>query len=313
MKTLLSKFAALIITLFLVSALAFFAFALIPADPATTMLGSEATPEAVAALRAELGLDRPLPVRYFEWLTGFLRGDLGESYLYRMEVGQMLSGKIAVSALLTMLSFLLTVALSIPLGVLAGSVRNRYLDAAAVGLNQLVMSVPPFFLGILACYGLGILLKWFTPGAYVSPEKDFWGCVRYLIFPALSIAIPRSAMAVKLLRSAIRDQLGQDYVRTARSRGASETSILLRQVLRNALLPVITFLAVSLAEIMTMSILIEQVFSIPGVGQLLLSSVSNRDYPVVLAIVMLLAAWIVTIHFLADLLTRLADPRVRLG
>ena len=313
MKSLLKKCAALIITLFLVSALAFLAFSLIPADPATSLLGSEATPEAKAALRAELGLDRPLLVRYWEWLTGFLRGDLGNSYLYRVGVGEMLSGKLTVTALLTAESFLFTLLLALPLGILAGSVKNPWLDAACTVLDQAAMSVPPFFLGILACYVLGYGLRLFVPGAYVSPEEDLWGCLGYLVFPALSIAIPRAAMAVKLLRSSILTELGRDYVRTARSRGASEKDILLRQVLRNAILPVITFLAVSLAEIMTMSILIEQVFSIPGVGRLLLSSISNRDYPVVLAIVTLLSAWIVAVNFLADLLTRLADPRVRLG
>jgi peptide/nickel transport system permease protein len=310
-KQLLKKFIALIITLFIVSLLAFLAFQIISGDPVTRMLGTEATPEAQAALRAELGLDRPVLVRYGSWLAGALRGDFGTSYSYSLPVSQMLADKLPITALLTLLSFAFTVVLSLPLGILAGSIQNKVLDRLFAALDQIVMSIPPFFIGIVVCSVCGLTLRLFTPGSFVSYQESWWGCAAYLVFPALSIAIPRIAMTVKLLRGSILNELGRDYVRTAQSRGASRRSILFRHVLKNALLPVITFLAVSMAEIITGSIIIEQVFTVPGIGRLLLTSINNRDYPVVQAIVVILAAWIVIVNFAADLLYQLVDPRLR--
>ena len=312
MKYVLKKTLTLIITLFIVSLLSFLAFQVIPGDPTTKMLGTEATPEAVAELRAQLGLDQPVLARYWNWLTGFVRGEMGESYSYHMPVGEMLADRLPITFLLTILSFLFTVVLSISLGVLAGNVRSRVLDVIITALDQVVMSVPPFFLGILATFLFGTLFRLFIPGNFVSYEQSWGACLSYLILPALSIAIPRIAMTVKMLRGSILDELEKDYVRTARSRGAGRGSVMNRHVLKNALIPVITFLAVSAAEIMTGSIIIEQVFTIPGVSRLLLASIANRDFPVVQAIVVILAAWIVIVNFAADLLYQLVDPRIRL-
>ena len=312
MKYVLKKLFALIITLFIVSLLAFLAFQIIPGDPTTKMLGTEATPEAVQALREQLGLDRPVLLRYWHWLTAFLRGDMGTSYSYNMPVAEMLADKLGITALLTLMSFVFTVALSIPLGILAGSVKHEAVDRVVTAVDQIVMSVPAFFIGILACFLFGIVFRWFVPGNFVSYSESWSKCLIYLIFPALSIAIPRIAMTVKMLRGSILSELGQDYVRTARSRGNSRRAVLSRHVVRNALIPVITFLAVSMAEIMTGSIIIEQVFTIPGIGRLLLASINNRDFPVVQAIVVILAAWIVIVNFVADLINQLVDPRLRL-
>lgn len=311
MKYLIKKTCTLIITLFIVSLLAFLAFQIIPGDPTTKLLGTEATPEAKEQLRQELGLDRPVLVRYFDWLGDFVTGDMGQSYSYRMPVSQMLSDKLPVTALLTALSFAFTLVLSIPLGIWAGSTKSRGVDLSITVLDQIIMSVPPFFLGMLACYFLGNVLKLFVPGDFVSYKESWSGCLGYLILPALAIAIPRIAMTVKLLRTSIHSQLKQDYVRTSRSRGSSRAVILRRHVLKNAMIPVISFLAVSAAEIMTGSIIIEQVFTIPGISRLLLASISNRDFPVVQAIVTVMAAWIVIVNFLADLLYQLIDPRIR--
>lgn len=306
------KFLTLIITLFIVSFLAFLAFQVIPGDPTTSLLGTEATAEAKEALRAELGLDKPVLVRYWNWLTDFLQGDLGESYSYHMPVSGMLADKLPITFLLTILSFVFTIVLSIPLGVLAGSIRSRVLDGFFAALNQVVMSVPAFFIGILACFLFGTVFRIFIPGDFVSYEQSWSACLIYLIFPAFSIAIPRIAMTVKMLRGSILGELEKDYVRTARSRGDSRPAILTRHVLKNAMIPVIAFLAVSAAEIMTGTIIIEQVFTIPGIGRLLLASISNRDFPVVQAIVVILAAWIVVVNFAADLLYQLVDPRIQL-
>ena len=302
MKYILKKTCALIITLFIVSLLAFLAFQIIPGDPTTQLLGTEATEEARQELRQELGLDRPVLLRYFDWLGGFVRGDMGESYSYRMPVSEMLSDKLPVTALLTLLSFAFTIVLSIPLGIWAGSTKSRIMDLSITALDQIIMSVPPFFIGMLACYFLGNVLKLFVPGNFVSYTESWAGFLGYMALPALAIAIPRIAMTVKMLRSSIQSQLQQDYVRTSRSRGSSRAVILRRHVLKNAMIPVISFLAVSAAEIMTGSIIIEQVFTIPGVSRLLLASISNRDFPVVQAIVVVMAAWIVIVNFAADLL-----------
>lgn len=313
MKTVLKKLFTLIITLLLVSLLAFLAFQIIPGDPTTRLLGTEATPEAVAALRQQLGLDDPVLVRYFRWLTAFCRGDMGMSYNYRMPVSDMIGEKLAITFLLTAMSFTITVLLSIPLGVLAGSVKKPTLDWIFTALNQLFMSIPPFFVGILSCFFFGILLRLFVPGNFVPYTQSVAGCMAYLFFPAISLALSRIAMTVKMLRSSIRRELSADYVRTALSRGAAPGDILRRHVLKNALIPVITFLASSAAEMMTGSIIMEQVFTIPGIGRLLLASIGNRDFPVVQAVVVILAVWIVLVHFLADLLNQLADPRLRLS
>ena len=286
MKYIIKKTCTLIITLFIVSLLAFLAFQIIPGDPTTDMLGTEATEEARQALREELGLDRPVLERYWDWLSGFVKGDMGESYNYRMPVRDMLADKLPVTALLTLLSFAFTIVLSIPLGIWAGSTKSRIMDLGISVLDQMIMSVPPFFLGMLACYFLGNVLKLFVPGDFVSYTESWSRCLGYMVLPALAIAIPRIAMTVKMLRSSIRSQLEQDYVRTSRSRGSSRGEILRRHVLKNALIPVIS-------------------------SRLLLASISNRDFPVVQALVVVMAAWIVIVNFAADLLYQLADPRIR--
>lgn len=312
MKYFIKKFTALIITLLIVSFLAFLAFSIIPGDPTTRLLGTEATPEKVAQLRALYGLDKPLLERYFSWLLSFIQGDFGMSYVYTMPVRDMLSDKLPITGLLVLITFVLTVILSIPLGIAAGHVKNNFLDKIIAALDQFVMSIPTFFVGILICFIFGIVMRAFTPGRFVSYKDSFAGCMKYLIYPALSIAIPRAAMTIKMLRGAILDELSKDYVRTARSRGNMRSAIINRHVVRNALIPVITFLAISMAEIVTSSIIIEQIFTVPGIGRLLLASINNRDFPVVQAIVVMLAAWIVTVNFLADMLNQTVDPRMRL-
>ncbi len=312
MKYIIKKLFTLIITLFIVSALAFLAFDIIPGDPTTRILGTEATPEAVEALREELGLNKSVVQRYIDWLLGFIKGDLGMSYSYNMPVSDMIADKLPITALLTVISFVFTVLISIPVGVLLSSVKNKGADLALTSVNQIAMSIPAFFIGMIVMYVCGSFLKLFVPGGFVSPDEDLAGSLYYLLFPALSIAIPRIAMTVKMLRSSIISELDKPYVTTARSRGKSEAGILFGHVLRNALIPVITFLAVSAAEIMTGSIIIEQVFNVPGIGRLLLSSISSRDYPVVQAIIVILAAWIVIVNFIADVLYQLVDPRIRI-
>ena len=311
MKHAVKKLGMMLLTMLIVSFLAFLAFQVIPGDPTNTILGTDATPEQVEALRAQLGLDRPFFVRYFDWLFSFLRGDFGTSYSYSMPVADMLSGKLGVTLLLAALSFTLTVLVSIPVGILSAD-RGGWLDKSLTVIGQVTMAVPPFFIGILLTYLFGLILKWFTPGEFIAPTADFWGSVGYLIFPAAAIAMPRIAMTVKMLRSGILGELGKDYVRTAHSRGNDRRAILYRHVLRNAVVPTVAFLAMTIADIVAGSVVIEQVFAIPGMGRLLFSSISNRDYPVVQAVIVLMAFWVVLVNFVADLINQRLDPRLRL-
>ncbi len=313
MNYVFKKTGVLIATLLLVSLLAFLAFQIIPADPVTMMLGTDYTPERAEALRHQLGLDRGVLVRYWDWLSGFVRGDMGVSYSYAVEVREVLRGKIAVTAALLLLSWLLVTAVSIPLGIALARYKGRRLERISVSLNQILMSVPSFFLGILLTWLFGLVLHLFTPGRFVPFSESFWGCLGCLVFPALAISIPKTAKTAKLLRSAILGEMKRDYVLTAYSHGNSRWMVISRHVLRNAMLPVVTYLAMSLADIVASSIIVEQVFVVPGLGRLLIASISNRDFPVALCIVVMIAFVVVVMNYLADLLTQAIDPRVRLS
>ena len=313
MKYAAKRIAMLLLTMVIVSLLAFVAFDLISGDPATAMLGTEATPEKVAALREQLGLNRPLMVRYGEWLLGFFTGDLGVSYSYRQPVWDLIAPKVLVTLCLSGLTFVLIVAVSIPLGLRSARSSGGILDGVRTLVNQLCMAVPPFFTGILLSWLFSTLLRWFVHGQFPGLDKDLGGSLKYLFFAALALAIPRIAMTVRMLRSTVQGEMRKDYVRTAISRGNDRGGVLYRHVLKNALVPVVTFLAQTMAEIVASSIVVEQVFAIPGLGRMLVTSISNRDYPTVQAIVVILAFWVVLAGTVADLINQRIDPRLRLG
>ncbi len=302
----------MLLTMVIVSLLAFTAFSLISGDAAEIMLGTQATPERLAALRAELGLDRPLPARYVSWLLGFFTGDLGVSIQYKQPVWDLIAPKVLVTLCLSLLCFLLITIVSIPLGLWSASRSGGALDGLGTVVNQLCMAVPSFS-GILLSWGFGIVLKWFMPGSFPALGADFPGAVKYLFFAAAAIAVPRIAMAVRMLRGTILTEMRRDYVRTAISRGAARRRVLYRHVLKNSLAPVVTFLAQTMAEIVAAGIVVEQVFLIPGLGRMLVASISNRDYPVVQAIVVILAFWVVLAGTAADIINQRVDPRLRLG
>ncbi len=297
-------------TLLVVSFFVFAAFAIIPGDPATSLLGTNATQESVAQLREQMGLNRPFLVRYGEWVGSFLCGDLGESYSYHIPVSSMIVEKLPITMMMSLIALLLTIICSVPLGVLLAKYTGSKLDKVGYAANQVMMSIPAFFLGIIFTYVFGLVLKWFRPGGYVSYTKDFWGFLKYLIMPSIAIAIPKCAMAVKLIRSSILTEAKKDYVRTAYSRGNSTTEVLYRHVLRNAMLPVVTFWGMAFTDMIAGSIVVEQVFNIPGLGRILLTSISNRDFPVVEAIIILIAVLVLATNFLVDILYRVLDARI---
>ena len=308
-KTLLKRLGLLLGPLLLVSVLAFAAFSVVPGDPAASVLGSEATQEQIDAFRARNGLDLPVWQRYGRWLAAFAAGDFGRSYKYDMTVAQLIGPKVGATLTLAALAFALIVAISLPLGLIAARRPGGAVDRAVTVLAQVTMSVPNFVMGIALMFLFALVLRWFRP-EYVPPEEGLAAHLRFMLYPALAIALPKSAMTVKLLRGSILGELGQDYIRTAYSKGNSRGSALRRHVLRNAMIPVVTFLAMAIGDIMAGSIVVEQVFGVPGLGRILISSIGNRDYPVVQAIVVLLAAAVVGCNFLADLLYRVMDPRI---
>lgn len=316
MKYIVKKLITLIMTLFFVSAAVFLTFQVIPGDVVTSILGTEATPEREEALREELGLNDPPIERYVNWITGVLQGDLGESYRYSknmnemMPVAELIGDKLPVTLWLAAYALVLTVVVSIPLGVMWAQSKNRFWDAILNVLSQSAMAVPAFFLGILVTYLFGILLKCFTPGGYVSYSVNFTGFISYLLFPAISIAVPKIAMTARFLRNSMLTEMHADYVRTARSKGCSDKRVMYLHVLRNAMMPVITFLGMIIAEMIAGSIVVEQVFGLPGVGSLLISTISSRDFPVVAILVLYITSVVIIVYCLIDILYRLIDPRI---
>lgn len=311
MKYIVKKIATLIITLLLVTFITFLAFQIIPGDSAVTSLGTSATKEAIEALREQMGLNENVIVRYFNWIGGTLHGDFGESARFNMPVSQLIQDRLPVTIWLAVLSMIIIVVISIPLGIVSAKKEEGIIDRIITLFTHAAMAIPPFFLGIIITLVFGILLKWFIPGRFVNPKDDIIGSIRYLMFPAFAIAIPKIAMVVKFLRSSLLRQLKLDYVRTARSKGNMENVILYRHVLKNAFIPVITFLGMITADVLAGSIIIEQVFSLPGLGNLLVLAISNRDYAVVQTIILYIAAVVIVVNFIVDMIYQWIDPRVR--
>lgn len=310
MKYFVKKVVSMAVTLLVVAFLVFLAFAVIPGDPATSRLGTEATPARVEALREEMGLNKPLPVRFGLWLNGFFKGDLGSSYSYNMPVKDMIRDKLPVTLTLTFMAFVMMIAAAVPVGLYTAWHNGGKADHIISVVNQVIMAVPPFFSGIMITYVFGLLLHLFTPGGYISYQTSVPGFIGYLFFPAAAIALPKAAMAAKLLKSSMVKESVQDYARTAYSRGNSTGQVMYRHLLKNALVPVVTFLGMALADMIAGSIIVEQVFGVPGLGRILLSSISNRDYPVVQAVIVCVAFLVIAINFLVDFIYHKIDPRI---
>ena len=310
MKYIGKKLGAMLVTLLLISFLVFLAFDMIPGDPAQARLGTEVTPERLEALREEMGLNKPLIERYLRWLVSFVQGDFGDSYKYNMPVADMISSKLPITIIMALISFVIMVVVSLPLGIYTAKHNGKRIDRVITVINQVMMAVPHFFLGIIITYVLGLVLKLFTPGNYVSYEKDFGAFLSYIIYPCIAIAIQKIAISVKMLKSSCVEEAKKDYVRTAYSKGNNTSKVLYRHVLRNAMIPVVTLWGMTLADMLVGSIVIEQVFNVPGIGRILLTSISYRDYPVVQAIIVLIATVVIVTNFCVDIIYQMIDPRI---
>ena len=302
-----------VLTLFLVSLFSFAAFRFIPGDAALLSLGTEATEEQIEALRAELGINKSFPEQYFSWLARFMTGNLGYSMRFRgASISGLIGERLPVTLSLAALSFLFIILIAVPLSLFAVKKENSLMNHIINTLTAINISIPGFFMGVLLIWIFGITFRLFVPGAYISYTENPLAFLRCLFFPALAIALPNAALVVKFLRSSVFRELQNDYVRTARSKGAVSSRILRAHVLKNASLPAITLLAIIAGEIFSGSIVIEQVFGIPGIGRLLIASITARDYVMIETIIIYIAFVVILANTIADIVLQIVDPRIRL-
>lgn len=312
MNYLWRRFPSLLLTLFLISLVTFVVVQVVPGDPAQIILGTEAPPEALADLRAQLGLDRPLPLQYLSWLTGVLRGDLGVSLRHGRPVVTLIAERLPVTLSLAILSLAPAVLLAVPLGILAATHQHSALDYGVLLLAQAGLALPSFWIGILLILLFALSWRWLPSGGYVPWGESPLEALRSLAMPILALGLPVAGVLARLVRASMLEELSRDHIRTARAKGLSETQIIVRHVLRNALIPTVTLLGLQLGFLLGGSIVIEQVFALPGVGRLVLFAINNRDLPLIQGLVLFIAALVVTINFLVDMAYTWLDPRISL-
>ena len=301
------------VTLLGASLLIFLLLEILPGDPAAVILGVGAQEDTLRALRAELGLDLPAPVRYLNWLGEVLQGDLGRSYTYDTPVQELLLNRVELSLPLALLAILLSTGIAIPLGVFAASRHRKVADTGIMGFAQLGVAVPNFWFAILLILLFSVKLGWFSAGGFAGWEAGWLPAFKSLVLPAVALALPQAAILARVTRSSVLETVQEDYIRTARAKGLSRSQALWRHAVRNALIPVVTILGLQLSFLLAGTIIIENVFYLPGVGRLLFQAIAQRDLMVVKNLVLVLAATVVLINFLVDLLYAVLDPRLRLG
>jgi peptide/nickel transport system permease protein len=308
---LLKRLITLLATLVGTSVVVFLVLEVLPGNAAQVLMGPDASPEAVAALAQKLGLDRPALARYADWIAGMLRGDLGLSYAYSTPVAELVLERLAVTVPLAVLAMTLTTVLALAAGIFAASRHNRPGDVGIMGLTQIGIAIPNFWFAILLILLFSVHLKWFSAGGFPGWEEGLVEGLRALVLPALSLAVVQSAILARITRSSVLEVLREDFVRTARAKGVSRRGALWGHVLRNALIPVITVMGLQFSELLAGTIVVESVFYLPGLGRLIFQSIANRDLIVVRNCVMLLAALVVLVNFVVDLLYAVIDPRVK--
>ena len=312
MNFFLKRILIALLTLFLVSVICFFIFSVIHGDPSASLGGVWISPEQLEELREEMGLNRNVIIRYFDWLTDFISGEPGNSYYFRGEaISSLIMERLPVSISLASLSLLFILIISFSVSLLTVKKQGSITDNIVNIFTAAGISTPGFFLGLLFIFIFGFSFKLFIPGNFINHNENFFEFIGCLIFPALAIAIPNSAILIKFLRGSLFDELQSDYVRTARSKGANRLYIIRCHVFKNACLPAITIIGMIIAEIFSGSVIIEQVFSIPGIGRLLITAISSRDYPLIQVLMVYIAFLVVTANTLADIIIMIIDPRIK--
>jgi len=308
---LLRRVVSLVVSLLVASAVIFAVIEVAPGDPASFMLGMNAQPDTIAALRAELGLDQPTVQRYLSWVGGMVQGDFGTSYTYRTPVSQMVLDRLWISLPLAIYALLLTLIVAIPAGVFAAARRGRAGDVAMMGATQLGVAIPNFWFAMILVLIFAINLRWFGAGGFAGWENGFGPALKSLTLPAIALALPQAAILARVMRSSLIETLNEDYMRTARAKGLTRAQTLWSHGLRNALIPVLTIMGLQFAFLLAGAIIIEQVFFLPGLGRLVFQAISARDLIVVESVVMLLVFAVIMVNFLVDLAYALVDPRLR--
>ena len=300
-----------LLTLFAASLVVFAVLEIIPGDPARLMLGMNATEDAIHALREQMGLNEPVAARYLEWATGLLTGDLGRSYTYSVPVIDLVSERIAVSLPLALLSLALSTFLAIPVGLYSASRHGKVSDTAIMGATQLGVAIPNFWFALLLVYVFAVALRLVPAGGFPGWSAGFWPALKALILPSIALALPQAAILARVARSALLEVLGEDYIRTARAKGLTQNAVLYRHALRNAMIPMLTIMGLQFAFLLAGTIIIENVFYLPGLGRLVFQAINQRDLIVVEGVVMLLVATVIVINVLVDLSYAIVDPRLR--
>ncbi len=297
--------------LLLVTLIAFSLMHLMPGDPVAAMLGPEATPEAVATLRHELGLDRPIIMQYVDWLGNALRGDFGRSIVNRQSVSELIAQRLPVTLQIGLSAMLLSLIVAIPIGILSALRRNSVEDQLSRFIAILGIAIPNFVIGILLILVFSVALRWLPPSGYTGLLDNPLQSLKLTILPALTLSAAMAAVTMRQVRSSLLEVMEQDYIRTARSKGLSEYAIISGHALKNALIPVVTILAMQVAILFGGSVIVETIFAIPGIGRLVVTAIFAHDYPIVQAVVLLMGFIVTVFNLLADLSYAFLDPRIK--
>lgn len=308
-----TRLLSLALSLLLASVVVFAVVEVIPGDPASYMLGLNAAPEAVEALRNELGLNGTLWSRYFGWVSGMLVGDFGHSYTYRVPVSELIGQRLWVSVPLALFALLLSTLIAFPVGLIAAARRGKPSDYAIMGVTQLGIAVPNFWFAMLLVLAFAVNLHWFNAGGFPGWENGLLLGLKSLTLPAIALALPQASILARVMRSSLLETLTQDYIRTARAKGLTRAQALRRHALRNAMIPVLTIIGLQFSFLIAGAIIIENVFYLPGLGRLIFQGITQRDLVVVESVVMLLVFAVILITFMVDVAYAAIDPRLRSG
>jgi len=308
---LFKRLLTLVATLVGTSVIVFLVLEILPGNAAQILMGPDASPEAVAALATKLGLDQPGWTRYWQWIGGLLTGDLGDSYAYGSPVAELIAERLALTVPLAMMAMGLTTVLALVVGVTAAAQHNKLGDVGLMGLTQVGIAIPNFWFAILLILLFSVKLQWFSAGGFDGWGEGVLPGIKALLLPALSLAVVQAAILARITRSAVLEVMREDFVRTARAKGVTRRAVLWLHVLRNALIPVVTVMGMQFSDLLAGTIVVENVFYLPGLGRLIFQAISNRDLIVVRNCVMLLAAFVVIVNFVVDVLYAVIDPRVK--
>ena len=308
---LFKRILTLIATLIGTSVIVFLVLEILPGNAAQMLMGADASPDAVAALATKLGLDQPAWTRYWHWVGGMLTGDLGNSYAYGSPVVDLVLERLALTIPLALMAMALTTVLALIVGVTAAARHNKMGDVGLMGLTQVGIAIPNFWFAILLILVFSVELQWFSAGGFDGWSEGILPGIKALLLPALSLAVVQAAILARITRSAVLEVMREDFVRTARAKGVSQRAVLWGHVLRNAMIPVVTVMGLQFSELLAGTIVVENVFYLPGLGKLIFQSISNRDLIVVRNCVMLLATMVIVVNFVVDVTYALIDPRLK--